>query len=152
LKHDSVINRFPRSQEYILHILHELQDHSEHNYLSEHDLKRAAEHMNISYSSVYGVASYYSMFSLKPRGMHIIRVCHSPVCEMLDSASLTRALHEVLGIGMGETTKSGLFTLERTECLGQCDKSPVLMVDREIYTRVTPKRLRSIIEKLSGES
>jgi NADH-quinone oxidoreductase subunit E len=108
--------------------------------------------MNIPYSSVYGVASYYSMFSLKPRGRHIIRVCHSPVCEMLDSASLSASLQDILGIEMGETTKDGHFTLEHTECLGQCDRSPVMMVDREVYTHVTAKRVRSIIERLCASS
>jgi NADH:ubiquinone oxidoreductase subunit E len=143
-----IVGRYPPSQEYILHILHALQDSNTRNYLSGEDLKLAAEYVHIPYSSVYGIATYYTMFSLSPRGRHLIRVCHSPVCEMLGSASLVPALQDMLGIGVGETTSDGLFTLEHTECLGQCDKSPVMLVDEKLYTRVTTKKCGGIIEQL----
>jgi NADH:ubiquinone oxidoreductase subunit E len=147
-----ILGKYPPSQEYILHILHALQDSNVRNYLSEDDLKLAADYLSIPYSSVYGVASYYTMFSLKPRGRHLIRVCHSPVCEMLNASSLIQALQDMLGVEPGETTRDGLFTLEHTECLGQCDKSPVMLVDEELHTRVTPKKGRGIIEQLRRES
>jgi NADH-quinone oxidoreductase subunit E len=148
----NIIKRYPPSREYILLILHELQNNNARNYLSYEDLKLTAEYLNISYSSVYGVASYYTMFSLKPRGRHVIRVCQSPVCEMIDSKSLTLAMQDMLGIEVGETTADGLFTLEQTQCLGQCDNSPVMMVDTEIYTRVSSKKGKDIIDKLRKES
>jgi NADH-quinone oxidoreductase subunit E len=147
-----VVEKYPPTREYILLILHELQNSNARNYLSEEDLKTAAGYLDIPYSSVYGVASYYTMFSLKPRGRHIIRVCHSPVCEMLRSAPLLRALEDMLGIEVGETTQDGFFTLEVTECLGQCDKSPVMLVDTKLYARVTPRRGRSIVEDLREKS
>ena len=152
MNEESVVEKYPPTQEYLLLILHELQNRNLRNYLSEDDLKTAADYLNIPYSSVYGVASYYTMFSLKPRGRHIIRVCHSPVCDMLNSAHLLRLLEEMLGVEAGETTRDGLFTLEPTECLGQCDKSPVMLVDRQLYTRVTPRRVGKIVEDLRGRS
>ena len=139
-------------QEYLLLILHELQNRSEQNYISEKDLKFAADYLNLTYGSVYGVAKYYTMFSLKPRGRYIIRVCHSPVCEMLNSSSLLLELKKVLGIDIDETTPDGLFTLEMTECLGQCDKSPTMLVNTNLYTRVTPKKGRDVIARLKKKS
>jgi NADH:ubiquinone oxidoreductase subunit E len=142
------IMKYPRSQEYLLLILHELQNRSDRHYLSEEDLKLAADYTNSTYGSVYGVARYYTMFSLKPRGKHLIRVCHSPVCDMLHSSSLIAGLKDMLGIEIGETTPDGFFTLELTECLGQCDKSPTMMVDRRIHARVTPQKAGDIIARL----
>ncbi len=145
---ESPIESTPPSREYLLLILHELQDANPRHYLTEEDLRRVAERLNTTAASVYGVARYYTMFSLRPRGTHLIRVCRSPVCGMLGTSPLLDALRESLGIDLGETTADGLFTLEPTECLGQCDRSPAMMIGSEVYGPVSPRRAKAIIARL----
>lgn len=133
--------------ENILLLLHDFQNHHPRHYLSKKDLKLVARHLNTTYASVYGVASYYSMFSLKPRGKHIIRLCHSPVCHLAGVIDLFGELNKMLAIEVGQTTPDGLFTIETTACLGQCDKAPAMSVDQTFYGNLTVKKIRTVLEQ-----
>ena len=141
------LEKFKHEMENLIGILHELQDSNPNNYLTEADMKLAAGYLNTTFSHVYGVATYYSMFSVKPRGKHIIRVCHSPVCGMEGSGSVISKLRELLGVKVGETTPNGLYTLELTECLGRCAGSPSVMINRDLYGNVEPGQLEKILSK-----
>jgi len=132
--------------ENVLLILHEFQNSNPHHYLSENDLAMIAGYLNVPYSSIYGVVTYYSMFSLTPRGKHIIRVCNSPVCRMADSNDILVELRNYLGIDIGATTSNGVFTLETTECLGQCDTAPGMSVDDKFYGNLNAKTIKRIIK------
>ena len=138
--------------ENMLLILHEFQNSSPHHYLSEDDLAMIAGYLNVPYSAVYGVASYYTMFSLTPRGKHIIRVCNSPVCQMADSNDILAKLRNHLGIDVGATTADGLFTLEATECLGQCDSAPGMSVDEMYYGNLTARKIKQILEEHQNQA
>jgi len=142
-----IFTRFSPDRTNLLAILHALQDNHPQNYLTEESLRAAASYSGVNLSWVYGVAGYYSMFSLEPRGRYIIRVCNSPVCNMMGSAGLIEALGSVLGIGAGETTPDGLFTLEEAECLGICDVAPAMMVNRRVYGNLTRKSLESVLKE-----
>ena len=131
----------------ILLILHSVQNKSEQNYISEEDMRDVAEYLRIPLSTVYGVATYYSMFSVVPRGKHLIRVCNSPVCHMDGTNEVLDELERLLGVGVGETTPDGLFTIEYTECLGRCGAAPTILVDETVYGGVNQEKLRSIIER-----
>ena len=131
----------------MLGILHGLQTANPNNYLTESDLKSVATYLNTSFSHVYGVATYYTMFSIKPRGKYIIRICNSPVCNMKNSVSLADEIMDLLGIRPGETTGDMLFTLEYTECLGRCDVAPSVMIASDVYGSVARESLVSIISK-----
>jgi len=133
--------------ENVLLILHELQSHSPRNYLSEMDLGLVAAYLNTTLGTVYGIASYYSMFSVKPRGKHIIRICRSPVCHQAGGMDLLAELNQMLSIDLGETTDDHRFTLESTECLGQCDVAPVMMVDEIPYGNLTREKVRAVIRQ-----
>lgn len=132
-------------KDYILEMLHELQDRSPANFLSEKDLKQVADSLNTTYSHVYGVATYYTMFSLKPRGKYIIRICNSPVCSMEGSESITDVLKELLGVRLGETTEDGLFSIEKASCLGHCDIAPSMMVGKDVYGELSRDRIMEIL-------
>ena len=119
--------------ENVLLILHELQNKNPHNFLTEKDLIWVSKYLNVTYSQVYGVASYYTLFSLKPRGRHIIRVCRSPVCQMLGSDRIFERIELLFNLTCGATTPDGRFTLEPTECIGQCHRAPCISVDDSIY-------------------
>ena len=141
-----ILHKYPPEMENVLLILHDFQNSNPHHYLSENDLAMIARYLKMPNSSIYGVASYYTMFSLTPRGKHIIRVCNSPVCQMADSNDILVELRNHLGIDIGATTTDGVFTLETTECLGQCDTAPGMSVDEEYYGNLTAKTIKRIIK------
>ncbi len=114
-------------------------------YLPGPVLAEVAQTLHVPESVVYGVASFYSMLSVRPRGQHVVRVCVSPPCHVEGAAALRCALPEELGISYGETTPDGLFTLEETSCLGHCAEGPVLQVDEALYFQVTVEGMRDIL-------
>lgn len=142
-----ILHKYPPLMENVLNILHEFQNNNPRHYLSEKDLSMIAKYLNVPYSSIYGVVSYYTLFSLTPRGKHIIRICNSPVCQMVSSNTISVALRKNLKIDTGETTTDGLFTLETTECLGQCDTAPGISVDEVYFGNLTAKKVKTILQK-----
>jgi len=147
-----ILHKYPPIMENVLLILHKFQNSNPRNYLSEKDLAMIADYLNVPCSSIYGVASYYSLFSLTPRGKHIIRICNSPVCQMADSNDILAKLRNRLDIDIGETTADGLFTLETTECLGQCDTAPGMSVDEMYYGNLTARKIKHILEEYQNQS
>jgi len=97
------------------------------------------------------VATYYSMFSVTPRGKHLIRLCKSPICHTLQGESLVEVLGELLGVTPGETTADGFFTLEYAECLGQCGKAPVMLLNETIHGHLNRDKITSIIRELKNQ-
>jgi NADH:ubiquinone oxidoreductase subunit F (NADH-binding)/NADH:ubiquinone oxidoreductase subunit E len=97
-------------------------------------------------SRVGGVASFYSMLSLRPRGQRVVRVCDSPSCAACGGAAVMTALGNALGVAPGETTPDGMFTLERTSCVGLCDRAPALMIDDELFGPVAPEEMALILD------
>ena len=146
-----ILKKFRPEHNNMLDLLHALQDNNPNNYLDTKDLKTVAEYFNTTLSHVYGVATYYTMFSVKPRGKYIIRACNSPVCDMEGSVNILEELNSLLGINPGETTEDKIFTLELTECLGQCDKAPVMMIDKEIYGNLDRKMVAKNIKKYKNK-
>jgi len=137
--------------ENVLLILHEFQNNNPRHYLSEKDLAMIAKYLNLPCSSIYGVVSYYSLFSLTPRGKHIIRLCNSPVCQMTNSNDILAQLRKNLKIDIGETSADGLFTLETTECLGQCDSAPGMSIDEVYYGNLTAKKTRHMLKDYQNQ-
>ena len=142
-----VLEKYQPRRDNLLLILHELQRESGKNYLLEAELRTVADYLNVTYATVYGVATYYSMFSLTPRGRHVIRLCKSPVCDMKGTPSVVQNLQELLGIEVGETTPDGLFTLELSACLGRCDSAVSMMIDGQYYGALDRASLTRIIER-----
>jgi NADH:ubiquinone oxidoreductase subunit E len=128
-------------------ILHDIQQAEPRRFISEEAMERTARYLNTTRAAVYGVVGYYSMFSAVPRGRHIIRLCTSPVCKMKGSFDLQAALSAELGIRMGETSSDGVFTLESSECLGNCHNAPTMMIDELLYSGVTGEKLGAILQR-----
>lgn len=148
MEQQEILSRFSPDLSNILTLLHALQDNHPRNYLTEESLKAAAKYLKVNISWVYGVAGYYSMFSLVPRGRYIIRICNSPVCNMMGSTGIIETLGKILGIKVGETTPDLLFTVEEAECLGICDVAPAMMVNRNVYGNLTPESITAILDEL----
>lgn len=117
----------------------------EMNYLPEEAIAAAAGVFGIPVKEAYGVATFYSYFSTKPRGKHVIRICESAPCHIAGAAEVMASLEKELGIKTGETTADGLFTLELTECVGQCQETPVITVDCKPYAAVSPEKIAGIL-------
>ncbi|MEE4114339.1 MAG: NAD(P)H-dependent oxidoreductase subunit E [Desulfobacteraceae bacterium] len=147
MKKRDILEKYPPRMENILLILHDLQKSSRMNYLSEKDLSLVANHLNTTLGWVCGVASYYAMFSLRPRGRHIIRICRSPVCHCAGVNDVFNELSRVLQIDVGATTPDRLFTLETTACLGQCDLAPAMTIDDITYGNLTAASIATLIGK-----
>ena len=117
------------------------------NHVPEGALAELAQGLNIPPCQIYGVATFYTLFSMTPRGANIIRVCESPPCHLLGAQSIIGILEDELGIQVGETTSDGLFTFEMTSCIGACDMAPAMMINEEVYGNLTRDKITKILKK-----
>jgi len=145
MERSEIFKKFKPDMINMLGLLHELQNNSSQNYLCEDDLREVAKYLNTTYSHVFGVATYYTMYSVKPRGRHLIRVCNSPVCNMEGAPGMVEVLEELLGIRRGETTADEIFTLEMTECLGRCSVAPSMLIGEDIYGELNREKILDIL-------
>jgi NADH:ubiquinone oxidoreductase subunit E len=143
-----IIKKHGNKRENLLHILHDIQNQSPQNYISEENIKTLSEEMRIPVSDIKGTASFYSMYSFVPRGKYIIRICESPPCHILGAQTIFDAVEIKLGIKKGETTKDSLFTLEGTSCLGICGVAPAMMINDEAYGNLDEKKINEILEQI----
>ena len=148
---DTILKEFEPEKENLISILHRIQDEEMFNYIPEEAVEAVADYVGITTSEVYGVISFYSMFSIEPRGKHVIRVCTSAPCYVMGSTTVIDSLKKVLGIDISETTEDTLFTLELSSCLGMCDIAPAMMINDEIYGDLTEKKIKKIIEAKKHE-
>ena len=141
-----ILEKYRDVQGGIIPALHELQALCG-NYLPEEAVRQLAEGLRVPVNQVFGVATFYTMYSVRPRGRHIIRVCDSPPCHLLQSKSIIQILEDELGVKVGETTGDGKFTLELTSCLGVCAVAPAMMIDEEVYGNLSRERIPEILHK-----
>ena len=105
-----------------------------------------AEGLGISLSEVYGVATFYSQFRLNPKGIYRISICLGTACYVKGAAKVLEAVERKLGIQVGECTPDGLFSLESCRCVGACGLAPVMMINDEVFGRMTPEQVPVILE------
>ena len=116
-------------------------------YLPEDVQNIIAKGLDIPVSDVYGVATFYAQFNLEPKGKYIISVCLGTACYVKGAQLVLDELEKVLGVPAGSTTPDGLFTLNATRCLGACGLAPVIMVNDDVYGRLTPDQVAGVIAK-----
>ena len=97
-------------------------------------------------AKIWGYITFYAMFSDKPRGKYIIRMCKSAPCHIVGAQAVAQAISEYLGIAPGETTEDGLFTLEYCECIGMCDTAPAIMINDSVHSGLTPESAVELIK------
>ncbi len=114
-------------------------------YLSEYSMIEIAREMDLPATEVFGTATFYSFLETKPVGKYIIRVCKTITCSMKGKNQLLFAIRDMLKINVGETTHDKRFTLLETNCLGWCHKAPAMLINDEVYTEVTPEKVREIL-------
>lgn len=147
-----IVEKHGNSRENLLEILHDIQDNSGDNSLHREALDELSGIMGISVADLVGTASFYTLFSLRPRGKHVIRLCESPPCYIQGAENLLRGLQDKLGVSLGETTADGRFTLETTSCLGACGVAPVMSVDDEVYGNLTEAKASDVIDTVAQAS
>ncbi len=118
-----------------------------YGYLPEEVLIIIAEELGLSLSEIYGVASFYTQFTLNPKGEHTVSVCMGTACYVRGSGDILSRVEKVLGIKAGDITDDGKFSFDATRCLGCCGLAPVMVVDGEVYGRLVPDDVDGIIEK-----
>jgi NADH:ubiquinone oxidoreductase subunit E len=107
--------------------------------------KKIATELNLPLSRVYGVVTFYSFFTMTPRGKHTVRVCLGTACYVRGGKALAETLQKEFGIKDGETTPDRMFTLESIRCLGACGLGPVVVVDEDVHGRVKPGKVKEIL-------
>lgn len=110
--------------------------------------KIISEELNESVAHINGVVTFYSNFSIEPKGKHVIGVCLGTACYVKGSQDIVDVVSEMLKIKSGETTEDGLFTLDATRCIGACGLAPVFTINDEVYGNGTPIMMRNLINKL----
>lgn len=144
LRLDGIIDANGCSRENIIGILQGVTD--EYNWLPRDAISYVAERLEIPVSYVYRIASFFTQFSLKPRGKHIIKVCLGTACFVRGAPRILSQIQSDLGISPGETTEDGLFTLETVNCLGACALGPLMVVDDDYHGRMKSASVSSTLE------
>ena len=146
---DELVKRYPEKRSALIPMLHAVQ--AEVGHLSPAAIDWVAGHLGLSSADVMSVASFYDMLNLEPVGTHMITVCHNLTCSLLGAERLIRHLEDRLGIRMGGTTRDGLITLKRMECLASCGTAPAIQIDGIYYEQMTPQKLDELLEALRDD-
>lgn len=142
---EEVISRYRKpSRESLLPLLQDIQD--EQGYLSEESIRAVSEFLKLPVTKVFGIASFYEQLKFSSPGKFKLRVCRGTACHLQDSAWILRRLKKLLNIENGQVTRDGLFSLALVNCMGACSKAPVVSVNGEFYSVVTPADLENIIK------
>ncbi|HNT74193.1 MAG TPA: NADH-quinone oxidoreductase subunit NuoE [Anaerolineae bacterium] len=147
----AIIQHYRTSEEGLVEILREASRQA--GYLTPEHLAFIAKALHLPQSQVHSVASFYSLISLKPLGRHVVRFCQDAPCHVVGGRAVWEAVQAALGIGVGETTPDGRWSLLTTSCIGACSVGPVMMVDDDIHGNLTPESVRDILaryDKIGG--
>jgi formate dehydrogenase subunit gamma len=138
-----IVERLKDRPGALLPILHAVQDAL--GYVPAAAVPILAERLNLSRAEVHGVISFYHYFRQTPPGRHTIHLCRAEACQSMNARSLEAHAKVRLGVDFHQTTASGAFSFEPVYCLGNCACSPALMIDGELYGRVTPERFDDLV-------
>lgn len=140
-----IVNRHRGKPGVIISVLEEIQD--EYGYLPQEALVQVSSLLNVYLAQLFTVATFYSAFTLKPRGKHTVHVCLGTACHVRGAAKIVDELSRELGITPRDTTDDRNFTLETVRCVGCCSLAPVVTVDRDIYGYNTMDKVPKILAK-----
>ncbi|MDF3003208.1 MAG: hndA 5, partial [Bacillota bacterium] len=115
------------------------------NYIPKEAMMELSEYLNIPFSQLYSMATFYKALSLNPKGKNVIKVCDGTACHIRSSMVILSELQKLLGIEAGEITGEGLFSVETVNCLGACALAPVMVINGEYHGKLTPQDLSDII-------
>jgi NADP-reducing hydrogenase subunit HndA len=142
---ESLCDKYQPIKDNLIQMLNEVQEH--YGYIPMNAQKTLSEFLNVPMAEIYGVITFYSRFTLKPKGKYNVAVCLGTACFVKGSEKLLDTAKETLKIKEGETTEDGKFSLEATRCIGACGLAPVFTVNDEVYGKATPDLMKKVIEE-----
>jgi NADH:ubiquinone oxidoreductase subunit E len=145
-KIDKILKNHSWEETALISILHEIE--TVYNYLPAWVLKYISEKLNIPLIQIYGVASFYDAFHLKPRGKHHIRVCKGTACYLKGATQVFETLERELGLKEGETTPDQKFSVQSVHCVGACALAPVVVIDDRYIDKTSPTKLRNVLKRV----
>ena len=150
---DRIIARYPeeRQKSALIPLLHLAQEEFG-GWLSNEAMDYVAGMLKLEPIEVYEVATFYSMYNLRPVGRHVFEVCQTGPCMLKGSDTITDYIKAKLGIGVGETTADGMFTLKTVECLGACGYAPMMQMGKHYREHLTPEKVDQIIEECRAKA
>ena len=148
VKINEIIDRYAGEKTPLMMILEDIQ--KEYGYIPLEVQELVSERTGASVAEIYGVVTFYSFFSLKPKGKYVIGCCLGTACYVKGAQMVIDKFSEILGIAPGETTEDGLFTLDALRCIGACGLAPVLTIGEDVYGRLEPSMLEGILAKYKG--
>lgn len=143
---EKLFSEYKPIKDNLIQMLNEIQEH--YGYVPMEVQKELSEFLSIPMAEIYGVVTFYSRFSLKPKGKYNISVCLGTACFVKGSQKIMDRLLERLKIQPGETTEDGLFSIEETRCVGACGLAPVFTVNGEVYGKATVQKLDQVLDGL----
>lgn len=146
-KLEKIAKKYKNVEGGIISALHEVQD--TYGYISSTAQKYLSKELNVPMSEIYGIITFYSRFSLVPKGKYNIQVCMGTACYVKGSEEVLNRFKEKLGIKEGETTSDGKFSIESVRCIGACGLAPAIVINEEVYGKMDEKKVDELIEKYS---
>ena len=144
---EEICSRYGNRPETLIEILHDVQGHIGH--VPEDTLPVIANALNLSRAEVYGVATFYHDFHLKPTGKHSIKICRAEACQSAGGFGVIAALEKTLKIKLGETTQDGKITLEAVYCLGLCPMGPAALIDGKPKAAIKVEKVKALVKELA---
>lgn len=150
-KIENILNKYPqdRQKSAVMPLL-DLAQRQNNNYISQDVIAKIAEILDLPEIRVYEVASFYTMYNLKPVGKYLIQFCKTTPCMLRGIDELIKATKDKLGIDIEETTQDGLFTLKEVECLGACVNAPIIQINDDYFEDLTKESFFKILEDLKA--
>ncbi|MDF2987302.1 MAG: NADH-quinone oxidoreductase, subunit [Eubacterium sp.] len=145
LKLTEIIAKYKDTRGALIPVLHETQE--VYGYLPEDVLKKISEGLNVPLAEIYGVVTFYTQFSLNPKGRFKINVCMGTACYVKGSGDILDRFKEKLGIEVGQCTEDGKFSLDACRCIGACGLAPVIMINDDVHGRLVPDDVDGILDK-----
>ena len=148
-KMTEILNKYTTAKDNLIQILNEVQEY--YGYIPTKAQMAISEYLEMEMAEIYGVITFYSRFTLKPKGKYNIAVCLGTACFVKGSEKLLDTAKEALKIKEGETTEDGKFSLEATRCIGACGLAPVFTVNDEVYGKATPELMEKVIKEYKNK-
>lgn len=141
----NICNSFDNKPSELINVLHQTQ--GKFGYLPEEVQREIATNLNISIAEVYGVVTFYSFFTMKPKGRHAISVCLGTACYVRGAEEVVEEVKKLLKIDVGEVTSDGKFSLDCLRCVGACGLAPVMLIGEKVYGRIEVEHIKEILKE-----
>lgn len=146
---DQILVNYTNDKSNLIQILNEVQE--KFGYVPTIAQEQIAKFLGIEVAEVYGVVTFYSRFTLKPKGKYAISVCMGTACFVKGGEKVLDRVKEKLKIGEGETTEDGKFSIDATRCIGACGLAPVFTINDEVYGKATPEMVDKVLEEYKNK-